>query len=529
MDREWLLTAYYGFSHQFRNGELYPRWIPTLFNGFGGAFFFIYPPFAYYVTTVVAMLSPVSLSLEHQLGVGYAVLLIASGLTANIWLRNNASAHTAAVGAILYMILPYHLFVDLYSRGALAEFSVYIWLPLTFLYVEKISDRSPRAPLCFAVSYGLLILSHFPTAVYTSPFLLLYSILLGSIERPAKERIKYFATTYLGMVLGAALVAIYMLPSLTLLGYLRTDFLWAGHFHYSNWLLCLHNCYDPFLVRTSLIALSQSLFALGLGALVTRTVGGRANLKNLFWIFMPLAVLFLMSPAAMFIWKIATPLQKIQFPWRMLTLMDVALPYIFVRAVEDAGSVTLRKDLKETVAILLAAIWLVAGFGSVAAGTMKDTAADLFEPRPRMVERGSSLTGEYIAAGSILTNADLMRMDNVPWVDFKTGKGVAAMKTVGPRRKVIHVKAETPATLQLRVFYFAGWTAYDEKTGQIFPVTASAPWRAIVIEVPAGDRTVILELKTLWQEKVGAAISAATLLSICVYLFATRRRQSKQA
>ena len=107
------------FNQQFWAGELYPRWIPALNHGLGSPTFFVYPPLPSYV---FALLDPVARVLHvGTFTIGQFLTLILSGVFAFLWLRTLAGAPVAAVGAMLYMMAPYHLKANFYQREALAE------------------------------------------------------------------------------------------------------------------------------------------------------------------------------------------------------------------------------------------------------------------------------------------------------------------------------------------------------------------------------------------------------------------------
>ena len=73
------------------------------------------------------------------------------------------------LGAILYMLAPYHLY-NFHVRGALAEFAALVWLPLIALGIERLPHR--RGLLLLALSYGGLIITYLPLAVLTGVFLI---------------------------------------------------------------------------------------------------------------------------------------------------------------------------------------------------------------------------------------------------------------------------------------------------------------------------------------------------------------------
>ena len=190
------------FSEQFRNFILYPRWMPESFEGLGGPAFYFYPPLTFWVDSLVSVVTFNALSLSYRLSLTWVVMLWASGLAMHAWLRQQTGSDRIALwGAIAYMAAPYHL-LDHYLRGAFAEFTVYVFLPLVLLSI--------RRPVLLAFAYAGLVASHLPVALLIS-VTVLPAYLLFRLRTPVE-----WLRAAAGGLLGLGLAAIYILPALTL-------------------------------------------------------------------------------------------------------------------------------------------------------------------------------------------------------------------------------------------------------------------------------------------------------------------------
>jgi hypothetical protein len=69
------------------------------------------------------------------------------------FIRPKVTFHLAAISAVLYAALPYHLIIDFYMRGALAEMTALAIVPLCFLSLQKLAGGW-RGAAGFAVSYS---------------------------------------------------------------------------------------------------------------------------------------------------------------------------------------------------------------------------------------------------------------------------------------------------------------------------------------------------------------------------------------
>ena len=110
-------------------GELYPRWLMAMNGGFGSPTFFFYPPLPYYVPRPVCRA-------RLPRPAGRLPCSAAPPLrccSQHVCLSVAACHHFPWPGpgvSLLYLILPYHVAMDLYARFALAEFWAFAWAPL---------------------------------------------------------------------------------------------------------------------------------------------------------------------------------------------------------------------------------------------------------------------------------------------------------------------------------------------------------------------------------------------------------------
>ena len=118
------------FATQFWQGDWYPRWFTNVNGGFGGPSGFFYPPLTNYVSALfwpfIAARDP-----GGWLAAGYAIAAgqVLSGITSYLWLRSIGGPGAALLGALIYVIAPYHLATDVYQRSASAESWVFVWFP----------------------------------------------------------------------------------------------------------------------------------------------------------------------------------------------------------------------------------------------------------------------------------------------------------------------------------------------------------------------------------------------------------------
>lgn len=129
------------FIEALRRGELPPRWLPGAFQGLGAPSFYYYPPMAFYVAAVVDFVTLHKLNALQVTAWANFLLLLASGGGMFAWLRGRAGDRWALIGAVAYMLAPYHT-IDFYFRGAFAEVTAYAVLPWLLLGLERAASQS---------------------------------------------------------------------------------------------------------------------------------------------------------------------------------------------------------------------------------------------------------------------------------------------------------------------------------------------------------------------------------------------------
>ncbi|HYP02431.1 MAG TPA: 6-pyruvoyl-tetrahydropterin synthase-related protein, partial [Pyrinomonadaceae bacterium] len=307
---------YTNFSAQLLAGEVYPRWLLNLNGGLGSPVFFFYAPLPYYITTLFTPLMPGGIHGMLHLGASVALAIIASGLAAYLWLKEFADGEAAALAAVLYMLMPYHLTVDVYTRNAFAEVWAFVWMPLMLCCVRRLAGGASKFALPgLALSYAALITTHLPTTLIFSLVPPCYAFFACETNR----RRRAMFLTVLGMSLGAGLASVYLLPAM-----LNQQFVSLGDMlpeHYDKRWLQLTN-FDLKLVEGRVTV----AFLLTAGVIVCARVLARGGdgaahdnafkRERAFWMSVAAACVLLMTSPGNFVWRLVKPLWAIQFPWR---------------------------------------------------------------------------------------------------------------------------------------------------------------------------------------------------------------------
>jgi hypothetical protein len=410
--------------------------MPDAFEGLGSPTFYFYPPLVFWLAGAFGAALP-TLSAVNLTGF---TLLLLSGLAMRLWLRE-IGGHP--IGAALYMLAPYHLY-DFYVRGALAEFGAYVWFPLIALGIHR------RRPSLIALSYAGLILTHLPSAVLASVFLIA-PIALRTSLRPV----------VIGISGGLALAAAYLLPALSLQSYVSIDALWSEFYRPANWAAWRYLS-DPVYVSI------QLLTALGLSVAVF--------FSRSFWALMTICCAAMALCLLPFFWSLPL-LDRVQFPWRLLSVVEFAA----------VTAVCLRPPPKLTAAISLAI--LAAPFTCLVSLTMAGA---------KIPVAAAEAPPEYLPKGVDLSSVTSQQRD----VDLSRYRGL-------PRGDAIVV--DRPGTYAFARFAFPIWKIEGQLPAKVLTFRADRPgiyrierryiWQEIVGSTVSILTAILLFFGFVWSRR----------------------------
>ena len=525
---------YTHFADQLWAGDFYPRWLQGMNGGLGSPALFYYPPVAYYLTSAFKLFFASDPYGWRQLGLSASLALIASGLCIYLWLKRSLNQNAAFVAAAVYMIMPYHLGYNLYTRGALAEFWAFVWMPLILYFVDDILRGHKLAAVGLAISYALLIMTHLPTTLIFSMVPICYAFYMANAGR----RIKVVVITSGAMLLGIGLSAIYLWPALTMQKFIFMEEATAWQYYYENQFL---------FTKLKWRGRGSDLFwmSLEVGALACCAfIVSRSNLTNsikskaTFWIVPAMLCVVMMTPLSKPVWQIIPSLQKIQFPWRfnaVLSLAAAALLALGIFSIKRPYSLPI--EVVRALMILFVAIWVQdaatrawhaypVNYVDEAVIRSRDRwlelKRDTYEYRPRWVvsirEQDLELLQQRIGkSGDRLTKVNIIE-----------GTGAAVVNKWEPREIALQVDTPGGALLNVSQFYYPGWTASLVGESNNLVVQPSKPGGLLSIAVPAGTHRVLLRLGRKIPELAGGLVSAVSaIITLLLIVWLTFSRVSR--
>ena len=522
-----------GFSHQFSAGEWYPRWLTESNSNLGSPIFFYYGPISYYLALPLLAIWPQnSTATWHCLGVGGALALVISGIITYFWLARWAGTRGATVGAVAYMLAPWHTAVGLYNAGSWSLFCAFLWIPLAFLGAERLIEERRGAVVLLAIGYSLLVGTHMITAIMFSPVLLLYPLFLG----PPDRRLRLVFYTSGAMLLGVGIAAIYLLPAALQQSAISTYILRipGGFYDYRKWFLGadIHSLLD-YKMRVLVVTSSMAAAAFTAYLLSRRAyLHGKTRIRMLFWLLVSIGSLFFMTSLSSFLWGMPI-LSAFAQPPRFNALLTFAVAALCAGAAPAGGWTRSRT------AVLLASTFAVAWVAGTAWAASR--AYFVWHSDPKGVERLQwnerfrEELPEYQPFWAVSTKHGIeAALAKVPGrglrleaPDHTKVSGQASIVSWQPRRAVFLVETQLPATLLIGQFYYPGWEARELKDLRLLPLSPSVPDGLITLQLPAGKHEILLRLQPQPAERIGSLISAfSCALAILLAALSVNRRKN---
>jgi hypothetical protein len=451
-----------------RAGVLYPRWFPELAFGYGHPVLNFYGPLSYYWGLPLTLLgADAALALQLVFATG----LVASALALYLFARLHLDRGPALVAAVVYAYLPYHL-VDLYVRGAVAEFLAFVWFPLVLWAFHRLVAGRGR-PQALPYRLGLaalleaaLVVTHSLSALLFAPVLCAYMVILLAREWDLRALGRVTAA----LVLAAAVSAFYWLPVMAESRFVGLGF--GASQGYRDHLLAWRNLFDlgltyPYSTEPGV----ARVFPLGMVQVLIVCVAAFAAFRPgprrwvcLFFLAVAIVSAFMLSAASLPLWRLfERGLAFLQYPWRFLSLTAFASAFLagaVVQRVTRSGSWG-RAVLG---AAILATTWVWAvGRLSIVPATPDISVEAMWQMDREYGQVGTTWTGEYLPIWVTEQRWALSHAQPGPDPgEAHLPPGQVRLAGVGHTRYDIVLNTSLGAKVILHQFFYPGWQAAEQ-------------------------------------------------------------------
>jgi hypothetical protein len=508
------------FFQQLWNGDPYPRWLTEINAGYGSPVFFVYAPAPLYAS---AFLWPLFAARDTQgwytVGLSVIFSILCSSFAVYFWIREKSNEAAALFAGLVCIFLPYHLAVNVYTRGAIGELWAVVWPPLILLAVDRLRRGSRFAVFGIALSYAGLILSHLPT---TLCFSLVPPAAALFLSEP-RQRVRVFVTTCIGMILGILLASIYLLPALAQRHDIQEALLTGGWFDYHRWWLTqIQPLFDA---RMRLLLLT----AVTVAVLLVAFWAAHRHREAVFYFWVSAVALFLATQLSEPLWRIFPILHSLPFPTRFLQILVVTVPVI-------AGLSFPMLRSRGVIAALgiLCAIWLAADVwaASKAFSVWRPFPADNAVFYGKVLKYRRSILDYWPRWAPAAHDGNFPEFEKFvaahpPKAATLTFGSASAVHVEGSRHLWLDIDSPHPAALTVNHFYYIGWKAATSD-GTAVAVSPTEPEGFLRMNVPAGRYRLDLNLAQTMPERAGQWISLGTLLGMTLIAAVRLRRPASQ-
>lgn len=343
------------FYSSLKEGNIIPRWSGNLNWGYGHPIFMFLYPLPSFSASFFHLLG---FSFVNSLKIVFAISYSLSGIFMFLWLRKFLNSKSAVVGSILYLFSPYR-FIDIYVRGAIGEHVAFVFLPLVLLALYNIFTNKTKLIrhlyldfLFVAISFSFLILSHNAISLLFIPFIIFYCLYLYFQNKDKQKLIFSSMSLFFGFLFSfffwfpAFFEGKYTLRDIVTRGEYAFRFVEIKQLFYGSW---SYGGTGQFTVQLGIVSIILTVAATIFLFKYWKSKDREKYLLLGSLIFL-LASIFLMLPQSNFIWSKITTLEKLQFPWRFLSITTFCMSLSGAILIEK---INLKNKIKDILILLI--------------------------------------------------------------------------------------------------------------------------------------------------------------------------------
>ncbi|MDX2272495.1 MAG: hypothetical protein NW237_11200 [Cyanobacteriota bacterium] len=550
------------YHQQFVGGQFYPRWLEFSNFGFGNATFAFYPPLCMVAALPFLLLGwDVPTALVGSMGL--AIFLLGWGLYgySRCFFPTWIALGIGGVG----MLAPYFL-VDIYQRGAIGE----VWAMVTLPWIGWAGERLRRQAqsawpiLGLALAYGLLVLSHLPTLLI---FTLLWIPWPWIVALPG-QRWSLVLRTYAGMALAFCWTAFYLWPATLDQRWIQVGSVNADpEYQPQNRLMVkgltqfqpqfTQHWFEKPLVNVWLVMGAVTLLVGVVWVIMVwyqpkvaqegseETPPPRSDLGrvSLYWWLVAVVSLLMMTDLLSWIYPLLTPLKRIQFSWRWMSLTSVVVPLLLGYGLHQStywvrGWRRLGAGILAVACFGLMAVTVTQGSQILEKASFNPREMQIFtvlaqakarlypqEPQVPLSGKGDPFlywhwifpdgmafvdVPEYRARGVTYPMPPQQPTPLLAWQSPSLNPDHLQLQQwqFGIRRFQAINPSQENAVALVRTFYYPGWSV--QMDGRRIPTEKTAEGQ-LQVTIPTGEHQVRITYQGTWADGLGRAVSFLTV------------------
>jgi len=317
------------FQESLADGSLIPGWAAADNYGFGSVGIRFYPPLSHYLMAATQMATR---DWFDTLWTNALFWMCLGSVGLYYWSREYLSRPWSAFAALLFATMPYHL-MQIYVYVLLAEFAAAALLCFCFLFATRVINRGRALDvLLLSISYALLILTHLPSTIIGSICLGIYCLFLIDW----KKWTTFIPRLAIAVCLSLSSTAFYLVRLVTELTWVQHNephYYAVGIYDYSQYLFPMILNTEERIWKKMVILVDIPIFLTFLFLLppilfvVFRSLrSGQSPFMRRTFAALSVTgtfLIFIESIPSRFVWDSITLLQKVQFPFRFLSVASI--------------------------------------------------------------------------------------------------------------------------------------------------------------------------------------------------------------
>lgn len=493
------------FVNSLSDGHFIPRWSENLNATYGYPNFIFAYPLPYYLGSLFKYLG---FSFINSIKLILITSYLISGVAMYKWLRHFTPPFHALMGALLYQYAPYH-FVDMHFRVNIGEMLALMFLPLSFYFIHlAITKSSFLYRFGASASLGLLILSHQAVSLITLPLVFAYSFLFSKSNIKSKVN-KIFPIFFITL----SISAYYWIPALVEGKYTHQLYEIQNIIPFYNLRDYLFSPYrfgflfqGPYGELSPVIGYSHLIFVILAIYLIIKK---KKKKLLMFFLISFFIYFFLMQKQSNPIWQMFSVLRKIQFPYRMLSII------IFITSsLASIVSHLLNKKVLSFILLLLAITASILNWGN------RRVLPDINDKVLRASLPLSSSQGEGLGpALPIWIPKDVRFQKEIPpsHLEPLLGKVSIISQTRNSTMHYYLVETKDGGILKENTYYFPGWKLWIDGAQKNINYTHPDYPGIITFPIDKGRHTIILKFVNTPIRNISMLITIFSLTAIGIY------------
>ena len=437
------------------------------------------------------------------------------------------------LAALLFIRAPY-LILDVFVRAALPEFLALACAPAVLWSLDRsLRSRQIRYLLPFAAASAAMLLCHLPTVLM---FLPVYATYAGAVWLSGEGGGRSVARVAAAAALGLGLASFYVVPALLELHLTKMRTLTSGYFDYRQHFVEPWQWFRPtwgfggsepgsadgMSFQAGLLQWVSIGGGVAAAARAVRTGWNQQALWLLYWLGVLSAAFFMTSAASAVIWHVIPPLAFIQFPWRFLSVVALAVAILAAHALSS-----IRRPAVQAVVVLSVAV----GLWWQTQGLLKPASylppASMYIDNPGWRYARDATRLAFIEPGYYPSTVVRLPEGYVERWQITRGTGTVSPRAVLDDRLVVDLNSREGVELTISSHGFPGWRVLID--GRRTQWAYDRDFGFIVVDVPAGAHTIDAAFSDTsvraWADRISLLSGALWVVSVLGFAAVRLRRR----